>query len=142
MKKQIQWRTSDDSVFLGLVRKVDEGIEDDAIGGPSDMEKLRRPDLPSAIWEVLETHSDVFPSELPKGVPPVRTGHEFKIDLEDETLPIHRTLYKLSPLELTEAKNQIQEILEHEFIRPSDSPFGAPMLFLPKQDGSLRCCID
>ena len=53
-------------------------------------------------------------------------GHEFKIDLVDETLPIHRPLYKLSPLELTEAKNQIQEMLEHEFIRPSDSPYGAP----------------
>ena len=121
---------------------MDEGTEDDAIGGPSDVEKLRRPDLPSAIWEVLETYSDVFPSELPKGVPPVRMGHEFKIDLEDETPPIHRPLYKLSPLELTEAKNQIQEMLEHEFIRPSDSPYGAPVLFVPKKDGSLRFCID
>ena len=53
-------------------------------------------------------------------------GHEFKIDL----------LYKLSPLELTEAKNQIKEMLEHEFIRPSDSPYGAPVLFVPKKDGS------
>ena len=59
-------------------------------------------------------------------------GHEFKIDLEDETPPIHRPLYKLSPLELTEAKNQIQEMLEHEFICPSDSPYGAPILFVPK----------
>ena len=61
--------------------------------------------------------------------------HEFKIDLEDETPPIHRPLYKLSPLELTEAKNQIQEMLEHEFIR-------APVLFVPKKGGSLRFCID
>ena len=112
---------------------MDEGTEDDAIGGPSDVEKLRRPDLPSAIWEVLETYSDVFPSELPKGVPPVRMGHEFKIDLEDETPPIHRPLYKLSPLELTEAKNQIQEMLEHEFIRPSDFPYGAPCYSYPRK---------
>ena len=76
-------------------------------GGPSDVEKLRRADLPSMIWEVLEQYSDVFPSELPMGVPPVRMGHEFKIDLEDETPPIHRPLYKLSPLELEEAKRQI-----------------------------------
>ena len=75
---------------------MEEGTEDDVIGGPSDVEKLRRPDLPSTIWEVLETYSDVFPSELPKGVPPVRMGHEFKIDLEDETPPILRPLYKLS----------------------------------------------
>ena len=69
-------------------------------------------------------------------------GHEFKIDLENETPPIHRPLYKISPLELMEAKNQIQEMLEHEFIRPSDSPYGAPVLFVPKKDGSLRFCID
>ena len=109
---------------------MDEGTEDDANGGPSDVEKLRRPDLPSAIWEVLETYSDVFPSELPKGIPPIRVGHEFKIDLEDETPPIHRPLYKLSPLELIEAKNQIQEMLEHEFIHPSDSPL-IPLLVPP-----------
>ena len=100
MKKQIQRGASDDRVLLGLIRKVDEGTEDDAIGGPSDVENLRRPRLPSAIWEVLETYSDVFPSELPKGVPPIRMGHEFKIDLEDEIPAIHRPLYKLSPLEL------------------------------------------
>ena len=80
---------------MGLIQKVDEGIEDDTIGGPSDVKKLRRPNLPSAIWEVLETYSDLFPSELPKGIPPIRVGHEFKIDLEDETPPIHRPLCKL-----------------------------------------------
>ena len=53
-------------------------------------------------------------------------GHEFKIDLEDETPPIHRPLYKLSPLELEEAKKQIQDILEHGFIRSSKSPYGPP----------------
>ena len=47
-------------------------------------------------------------------------------DLEEETPPIHRPLYKLSPLELTEAKNQIQEMLEHEFIRPSRFPLWRP----------------
>ena len=121
---------------------MDERTEDEAIGDPSDVEKLRRPDLPSAIWEVLEAYSDALPSELPKGVTQVRMGHEFKIDLEDETPPIHRPLYKLSPLELTEAKNQIQEMLEHEFIYPSNSLYGAPMLFAPKKDGSLQFCID
>ena len=138
----MQRGSNDDRVFLGLIRKVDEGTEDEAIGGPSDVRNLRRPDLPTAIWEVLEAYSDVFPSELTKGVPLVRMGHELKIDLEDETPPIHRPFYKLSPLELTEAKNQTQEMLEHEFIRPSDSPYGAPILYVPKKDGSLRFCID
>ena len=60
MKKQIQWGASDDSVFLRLVQKVDEGTEDDTIGGPYDVEKLWRSELPSAIWEALKTYADVF----------------------------------------------------------------------------------
>ena len=56
--------------------------------------------------------------------------------------PVHRPLYKMSPLELDEAKKQIESMLEHGFVRPSDSPYGAPALFVPKKDGSLRFCID
>ena len=69
-------------------------------------------------------------------------GHEFRIDLEDDTPPVHRPLYKMSPLELEEAKKQIKYMMDHEYIRPSDSPYGAPVLFAPKKDGSLRFCID
>ena len=72
----------------------------------------------------------------------MRKGHEFEIKLEDDITPIHRPLYKMSPQELQEAKDQIQSMLEHGFIRPSDSPYGSPILFVPKKDGSLRFCID
>ena len=48
----------------------------------------------------------------------------------------------MSPRELQEAKDQIQSMLEHDFIRPSDSPYGSPILFVPKKDGSLWFCID
>ena len=48
----------------------------------------------------------------------------------------------MSPLELEEAKNQIESMLEHGFVRPSDSPYGALVLFIPKKDGSLRFCSD
>ena len=66
-------------------------------------------------------------------------GHEFKIDLEDETPTIHKPLYKLSPLEPTKAKNQIQEMVEHEIIHPSDSLYGAPVLFAPKTKMAAYC---
>ena len=56
--------------------------------------------------------------------------------------PVHRPLYKLSPIELAEAKKQIEYMLEHGFIRPSDSPYGAPIIFALKKDGGLRFCID
>ena len=72
----------------------------------------------------------------------MRKGHEFRIDLEDDTPPVHRPIYKLSPLELEECRKQIQYMLDKGFIRPSDSPYGAPVLFVPKHDGGLRFCID
>ena len=69
-------------------------------------------------------------------------GHEFKIELENDTPPIHRLISKLSPFVLEEARKQIQCMLEHGYIRSSISPYGAPVLFAPKKDGGLRFCID
>ena len=90
----------------------------------------------------VKNTQDIFPKDLPKGLPPKRLGHEFKIDLEPDTKPMHRPIYKLSPLKLDEAKKQIEYMLEHGFIRPSESPWGAQVLFAPKKDGGLRFCID
>ena len=63
--------------------------------------------LPSQIRVVLEEFDDVFPQDLPLGLPLVRQGHEFKIYLEDDMVPVHCPLYKMSPLEPEEAKKQI-----------------------------------
>ena len=130
--------------FLGMVRKVTETVEEREGKTQSDLysSQLQREDIPEQIKGILKEYSDVFPDELPVGLPPKRMGHEFKIDLEDDVPPVHRPLYKLSPLELTEAKKQIELLLEHQFIRPSDSPYGAPVLFVPKKDGGLRFCVD
>ena len=98
--------------------------------------------FPSSIHAVLKEFDDVFPQDLPLGLPPVREGHEFKIDLEDEVPPVHRPLYKMSPLELEEAKKQIESMLKHGFVRPLDSSYGSLVLFTPKMDKSLRFCID
>ena len=98
--------------------------------------------LPSHIRMVFVGFDDVFPQDLPLGLPPVHQGHELRIDLEDEVPPVHHPLYNMSPLELQEAKEQIESMLEHGFVRPSDSPYGAPVLFVLKKDGSLRFCID
>ena len=72
-----------------------------------DVEKAIHKDMPENIKALLEDLRDLFPMDLPLGLPPVRMGHEFKIELEDDTPPIHRPIYKLSPLELDEAKKQI-----------------------------------
>ena len=128
--------------FLGLLRTVKETdvLPDGGVTKP-DYDSSKE-NLPKCVKAVLDDFCDVFPADLPKETPPVREGHEFKIELDDETPPVHRPLYKVSPLELQEARTQIEYLLEHKFIRPSDSPYGAPVLFLPKKDGGLRMCID
>nr|GFD44954.1 putative nucleotidyltransferase, ribonuclease H [Tanacetum cinerariifolium] len=83
---------------------------------------------------------DVFPDELP-GIPPVREV-EFNIELIPGAEPISKAPYRMAPVELKELKDQLQELLKRGFIRPSVSPWGAPVLFVKKKDGSLRLCID
>ena len=83
---------------------------------------------------------DVFPEEL-LGIPPEREI-EFGIDLLPDTQPISISPYRMAPAELKELKEQLKDLLEKGFIRPSISPWGAPVLFVRKKDGSLRMCID
>ncbi|KAL5836129.1 hypothetical protein ACOSQ4_015626 [Xanthoceras sorbifolium] len=84
--------------------------------------------------------ADVFPEELP-GLPPQREV-EFVIDVVPGTSPVSIAPYRMAPAELKELKIQLQELLDKGFIRPSVSPWGAPVLFVKKKDGSLRLCID
>ena len=83
---------------------------------------------------------DVFPDDLTE-LPPHREV-EFTIDLQPFTQPISIPPYRLAPKELVELKVQIDDLLAKGFIRPSTSPWGAPVLFAKKSDGSLRLCID
>ncbi|CAI5471221.1 unnamed protein product [Closterium sp. Yama58-4] len=98
-------------------------------------------ELPAAVKEVLEQYKDIMPDDLPAGVPPART-HEHEIVEEPGAKPVSRAPYRLSPTELTDMKKQIEYLLDRQLIRPSTSPYGAPVLFTPKPDGSLRMCID
>ncbi|GKC91152.1 putative reverse transcriptase domain-containing protein [Tanacetum coccineum] len=91
-------------------------------------EEKRLEDVP-IIREFLE----VFPEYLP-GLPPARQV-EFQIDLVPGAGPVARAPYRLAPAEM-------QELSDRGFIRPSSSPWGAPVLFVKKKDGSFRICID
>ena len=82
----------------------------------------------------------VFPEEL-LGLPPQREI-EFAIDVVPGATPASVTPYRMAPLELKELKLQLQELLDKGFIRPSVSPWGAPVLFVKKKDGTLRLCVD
>ncbi|CAA0810785.1 Uncharacterized mitochondrial protein AtMg00860, partial [Striga hermonthica] len=89
---------------------------------------------------VVREFVDVFPNELPGG-PPNRQV-EFSIDLIPGAGPVSKAPYRMAPKELQELKAQIQELLRLGFIRPSVSPWGAPVLFVKKKDSSVRMCID
>ncbi|KAJ0538417.1 putative nucleotidyltransferase, Ribonuclease H [Helianthus annuus] len=89
---------------------------------------------------VVSEYPDVFPEDLP-GLPPDREV-EFRIHLIPGTTPIAKAPYRLAPTEMLELKKQLDELLSKGFIQPSSSPWGAPVLFVKKKDGSMRMCID
>ncbi|GJQ94151.1 putative reverse transcriptase domain-containing protein [Tanacetum coccineum] len=89
---------------------------------------------------VIRDFPEVFPEELP-GLPPPRQV-EFRIDLIPGAAPVARAPYRLAPSEMKELSEQLQELSKKGFIRPSSSPWGAPVLFVKKKDGSFRMCID
>ncbi|GJW43503.1 putative reverse transcriptase domain-containing protein [Tanacetum coccineum] len=89
---------------------------------------------------VIRNFPEVFPDDLP-GLPPPRQV-EFRIELVPGAAPVARAPYHLAPSELKELSDQLKELLEKGFIRPSSSPWGAPVLFVKKKDGSFRMCID
>nr|GEZ97281.1 putative reverse transcriptase domain-containing protein [Tanacetum cinerariifolium] len=88
------------------------------------------------IWDFPK----VFPEDLP-GLPPARPV-EFQIDLIPGAAPVARAPYRLAPSEMKELSKQLQELSDKVFIRPSFSPWGAPVLFVKKKDGAFRMCID
>jgi hypothetical protein len=96
---------------------------------------------PEIITQVLTEFHDVFPDKLPPGLPP-KHAVDHKIDLEPGARPQACNPYRLSPEEMTILRERIQELLELGYICPSSSPWGAPVLFAKKKDGTLRMCID
>jgi hypothetical protein len=64
------------------------------------------------------------------------------IELKPDTTPIYKTPYKMATPELTELKEHIKELLEKEFIRPTSSPWGVHVIFVPKKDSTQRLCVD
>ncbi|GKA53233.1 putative reverse transcriptase domain-containing protein [Tanacetum coccineum] len=98
-------------------------------------EKKRLEDVP-----IVQDFPEVFPEDLP-GLPPTRQV-EFQIDLVPGAAPVARAPYRLAPSEMKELSEQLKELSNKGFIRPSSSPWGAPVLFVKKKDGSFRMCID
>ena len=101
-------------VFLASITRTDE--EDKS-------ERKQLEEVP-----VVRDFPEVFPEDLP-GLPPTRQV-EFRIDLMPGAAPVARAPYRLAPSEMKELSEQLQELSDKGFIRPSSSPWGAPVLFV------------
>ena len=144
LKQQCTW-------FFGMIAwNEDEEEFDDGFAGRgpkcavADADSIQKPGgllTDAKLREILQKHKSVFPEKLPPGLPPDR-GVLHTIPLMEQNKFPFRPPYRMSPLELAEAKKQIAELLEQGFIQESQSPFGAPILFVRKKDGTLRMCID
>nr|GFC17676.1 putative reverse transcriptase domain-containing protein [Tanacetum cinerariifolium] len=89
---------------------------------------------------VICNFPEVFPDDLLELPPPRQV--KFKIELIPGAAPVVRAPYHLAPSELKELSDQLKKLSEKGFIRPRSSPWGAPVLFVKKKDGSFRMCID
>ena len=98
-------------------------------------------DVHGKLKELVDEFKDVFPDTLPKGRSPKRDIiHEIRT--EEGTKPPSRPPCRLSLVEQDEMEEQVKDLLAQGFIRPSASPYGVPILFVPKKDGRWRMCID
>ncbi|GJV16177.1 putative reverse transcriptase domain-containing protein [Tanacetum coccineum] len=100
--------------------------------------KANEPTLSDIL--IVRDFKDVFPDDL-LGLPPQRQV-EFRIDLIPRATPVAKSPYRLAPSKMQELSEQLQELQDKGFIRPSHSLWGAPVLFVKKKDGSFRLCID
>jgi len=98
-------------------------------------------EVPKEIASVLQQFEDVMPPQLPKKLPP-RRAIDHRIELVSGAKPPSQAPYRMSPRELAELRKQLEELIDSGFVRPSKAPYGAPVLFQKKADGSLRMCVD
>ncbi|GKC96566.1 putative reverse transcriptase domain-containing protein [Tanacetum coccineum] len=137
----MDWLSKYHSIFLYDAKVVHIPIDNETLIIRGDrtqvMEKKsderRLEDIP-----VIREFSEVFPEDLPDLL--LVRQVKFQIDLMPRATLVARAPYRLAPLEMQELSDQLQELADRGFIRPSTSPWGAPVLFVKKKDGSFRMC--
>ena len=135
------------SVLLATKREMREVQENPSMthyvlickGETADTNDLTN--LPPSLMSLLKEFGDVFPDELPHGLPPLR-GIEHRIDLIPGVPLPNRAAYRTNPEETKEIEKQIQELLSKGMIRESLSPCAVPVILVPKSDKTLRMCMD
>mgnify|MGYP002655008431 CR=1 FL=1 len=121
--------------FIAAIKAIDDGKQPtDLLGITTDFGG----DYDAKMRAVLQSQAEIL--QEPHHMPPSRSC-DHPIDLTSDQIP-PSYMPRLSPAELEELRRQLDDYLERGWIRPSSSPYGAPILFVRKKDGSLRMCID
>jgi len=126
---QLRSVVKEDEVFLGF------------LSDPTEETTAPEPAPDGRVTALLQEFRDVFPDDLPAKLPPKRAV-DHKIELVPDAAVPQRLTYRLSTAELDELRRQLDDLLEKGFIRPSKSPYASPVIFVRKQDGTLRMCVD
>ena len=128
-KRKINRETGPKKDIISVAEREQQVLDSVPENHRKDLEKL------------IKEYQDIFPEKLPKGVPPLREV-QHKIEIEPGSKPPYRPPYRLGPAEQDELEEQIKDLLAQGLTQPSCSPYGAPVLFVPKKDGWWRMCID
>ena len=97
--------------------------------------------LPAPVTNLLQEFRDVFPSEIPPGLPLIhRIEHQIDL-IPGASLP-NRATYRANPEETKEIQRQVQDLLDRVYVHESLSPCSVPVILVPKKDGSWRMCVD
>ncbi|XP_074320861.1 uncharacterized protein LOC141657496 [Silene latifolia] len=106
-----------------------------------EVSKEGDPEMPSEVKPLIQRYKEVFPRELPSGLPPLR-GIEHHIDPVPGSVLPNRPAYRCDPAVTKELQSQIEELISKGFVRESLSPCAVPALLVPKKDGTWRMCTD
>jgi hypothetical protein len=111
------------------------------VQAPAEHSSDSKATISSDARAIINEFKDVFPDELPSGLPP-RREIDHRIELLPGQQPPSRPTYRMGQPEMDELKKQLTELMDKGYIQESKSPYGAPVLFVKKKYGTMRMCVD
>lgn len=134
-------RSDPEQLFMIYIERAgDNGQPATAAVNTMDTQQSQEDD--EDTQQILKDFPDVFPNELPAGLPMARPGFDHTIELLPGSQPVSRPLTRMSPKELDILKTSLTELMDKQFIETSSSPWGANVVFASKKDGEVRLCYD